>query len=59
MQNLTPSMLQKYVSHYDYNVDLEQAKRILLLLDDYCGEFTCDDIQDITEVVIHEMPMAN
>jgi hypothetical protein len=53
MRNLTPKKLQKYAMDYDYEIDLEQAREILELLDDRVGIFSSEDIEMATDYIIN------
>lgn len=51
MITLTPKKIQKYLIDYDYEINLEQAEKILKLLDDNYETFTSEDIQEATDYI--------
>jgi hypothetical protein len=53
MKNLTLTKLQNYVRDYDYEINLEQAKQILDLLDDAYGVFTSKEIEMATDYIVN------
>lgn len=52
MINLTPNKLIGLMKDYDYEIDIEQSKQILELLEDYLGTYTINDIVRTTDFVV-------
>jgi hypothetical protein len=53
MTYLTPNKLITYAKDFDYEVNKEQAKDILDLLDDCLGNYTMNDIVRATDYIIN------
>jgi hypothetical protein len=57
MVTMTAKRLQRYVMDYDYEITLDQAAKVLNVLDDYCDYglgFDSDDIQRAVDYVVNE-----
>jgi hypothetical protein len=55
MITMTAKRLQRYVMDYDYEITLDQAAKVLMVLDDYCDYgFDGDDIQRAVDYVVNE-----
>lgn len=52
MINLTPKKLITYVKDYDYEINIEQSKQILEVLDNFLGTYTINDIVRATDYIV-------
>jgi len=50
---MTPSKLQNYVKDYDYEINLNQAKQVLEVLNVYFGVYLTNDIIHATDYIVN------
>jgi Protein of unknown function (DUF2624). len=58
MTILSPKKIIEYVRNYDYEITMEQAKKVIELIDEYehCnadGTFTSNDIIETTDYIVN------